>query len=1163
MGDERFRAEHQRVHLTLDVDGERIAGVTDLVCVPRYDPHRIGLNADASQMKIVSVHVDGESASFVHNQTMGFGARNGHMNSSSRSKRRRIEGGGTGSQDSKSSEQFRRERKYFRLDGLRDLKDADARECERAALAERGELIIHVPSSVQQRRQKLRESAKSCDDDINLLKDDADSNALDLALSVRVVFTVSNFQAGVHVVKPRKNAYPNRPIHMFTYSSRGRPSSWFPCNESHESMSTFDLVFDCPRLYTVVAPGVCTAAGIPIESGPQSKFRRWGFEISKRVQTRGIGFAVGPFGEVLSIEAETEGILPPVEVYVPWEAKHIQLGRLKRKNLLARAKQRVQQTCGCLAKILETYIQYLDPIHYPFKSYKQVFVHEACSPVEAYAGMTICHIDTLHDSDAIDQVYESRRRLAKAVAAGWLRHVSWIKGFKDEWMTDGFIGLLVDRYIRETLGNNESSFLRREAALKAIDAEDPTFVKNQRSKPHTPADGGGGGGRGWAESSVMTTHPKLPLAFDGFLHMGEITSVSSREHKATITMLALENMIGKSFQRVIFDWLEKRVNVNVASKPGETNKFISLCKKATSRPEQSGEIKVYAEQFIDNTHFPRVHAKYGFNRKERQTTIEVVQDLRSATEVSSGIRMPPLGAPRRPSPQRRSNASPRRNTPGIRHVSPGISIRSPGRNRPGTPAREVGGGITRIGSKGMIFEGRLTVKVKELNHQFVRTIKFKGKQMHRVFEKYECRSQKPRNQKRKKVEESSMPLDDLLKRRIENPICWVRLDPEQYWVRPITVSQDEVMWIYQLRNETDVLAQLDAITGIRQLGSKVDPLLSPKALEDVVTNRKYYFKVRIAAAEALAALASHARVRRAAGGGDDNGDWKARALDAPTVAYNSLIDFLKIKYYDSGNEIWRQNNFSDLSEHFLQRGVVQALSKIKDNEALSPTHVVKIVVGLLANNDNSRNPFSDSHYLADIIRCLGAIRLSKTESSESIWEQLERYLRYDRVLPSYRNLVSCACLQAACDLRINGVLPPSKIDFVPYSSYPNYDDVRCVAYECLVRLIRLDKASAAALWGKILHDPAPGVRRRAARYWAERWEKQPRFLRHFRIDENALEIRELRTAIWDTINDHPDEVLRYTARRLYKAIWSRKWSERKSMDRQVYHEMAFTEMNFT
>eukprot|EP00954_Amorphochlora_amoebiformis_P028688 1392072-Amorphochlora_amoeboformis.AAC.1 len=57
-------------------------------------------------------------------------------------------------------------------------------------------------------------------------------------------------------------------------------------------------------------------------------------------------------------------------------------------------------------------------------------------------------------------------------------------------------------------------------------------------------------------------------------------------------------------------------------------------------------------------------------------------------------------------------------------------------------------------------------------------------------------------------------------------------------------------------------------------GSKVDPLLSPKALEDVVTNRKYYFKVRIAAAEALAALASHARVRRAAGGGDDNGDWK-------------------------------------------------------------------------------------------------------------------------------------------------------------------------------------------------------------------------------------------------------------------------------------------------
>eukprot|EP00954_Amorphochlora_amoebiformis_P027897 1388657-Amorphochlora_amoeboformis.AAC.1 len=76
-------------------------GVTDLVCVPRCRHAHTSdgqISSDTSQFafQIVSVHVDGESASFVHNQTMGFGARNGHMNSSSRSKRRRIEGGGTG-----------------------------------------------------------------------------------------------------------------------------------------------------------------------------------------------------------------------------------------------------------------------------------------------------------------------------------------------------------------------------------------------------------------------------------------------------------------------------------------------------------------------------------------------------------------------------------------------------------------------------------------------------------------------------------------------------------------------------------------------------------------------------------------------------------------------------------------------------------------------------------------------------------------------------------------------------------------------------------------------------------------------------------------------------------------------------------------------------------
>eukprot|EP00954_Amorphochlora_amoebiformis_P023559 1360797-Amorphochlora_amoeboformis.AAC.1 len=255
-------------------------------------------------------------------------------------------------------------------------------------------------------------------------------------------------------------------------------------------MSTFDLVFDCPRLYTVVAPGVCTAAGIPIESGPQSKFRRWGFEISKRVQTRGIGFAVGPFGEVLSIEAEVlvlSHISHTLSDHYTYRLKvfyhrwrYTSLGkqstynwvgrrsRLKRKNLLARAKQRNKRSLKSLTApspqspadvwMLSQDPRDVHPISRPDTLPVQVIqaglrprgmlargslrrddvppliISLQLTHVYSFTRLTcriwfrICHIDTLHDSDAIDQVYESRRRLAKAVAAGWLRHVSWIKG---------------------------------------------------------------------------------------------------------------------------------------------------------------------------------------------------------------------------------------------------------------------------------------------------------------------------------------------------------------------------------------------------------------------------------------------------------------------------------------------------------------------------------------------------------------------------------------------------------------------------------------------------------------------------------------------------------------------------------------------------------------
>ena len=51
-----------------------------------------------------------------------------------------------------------------------------------------------------------------------------------------------------------------------------------------------------------------------------------------------------------------------------------------------------------------------------------------------------------------------------------------------------------------------------------------------------------------------------------------------------------------------------------------------------------------------------------------------------------------------------------------------------------------------------------------------------------------------------------------------------------------------------------------------------------------------------------------------------------------------------------------------------------------DSTRLTPPSLVKFILSLLHNNDNAGNPYSDTHYLAEIIQALGYIRLSQDES---------------------------------------------------------------------------------------------------------------------------------------------------------------------------------------
>ncbi len=245
------------------------------------------------------------------------------------------------------------------------------------------------------------------------------------------------------------------------------------------------------------------------------------------------------------------------------------------------------------------------------------------------------------------------------------------------------------------------------------------------------------------------------------------------------------------------------------------------------------------------------------------------------------------------------------------------------------------------------------------------------------------------------------------------------------------------MWVQQLDGDHDMLSQLDAIAGLERwnVGDRADGAgagtsaaaaangseqeldaqskqwLSVRALRDALGNPQLYYRVRCRAAVALAETSQYR---------------------AGTQNLELIGNFFKHKYSDPSlkQNFLKANDFSDFPEYFVKkvqhtterstqhnRSTTQTtrrtpqhsraernsvfhvsvwfrvvcccvvcqcipvcVSVVLDPTRLTPPSLVKFILSLLHNNDNAGNPYSDTHYLADIIHALGNIRLSHDES---------------------------------------------------------------------------------------------------------------------------------------------------------------------------------------
>lgn len=280
---------------------------------------------------------------------------------------------------------------------------------------------------------------------------------------------------------------------------------------------------------------------------------------------------------------------------------------------------------------------------------------------------------------------------------------------------------------------------------------------------------------------------------------------------------------------------------------------------------------------------------------------------------------------------------------------------------------------------------------------------------------------------------------------------WIRLDADFEWISTIRLGMAGHMFVSQLQQDRDVAAQLVSIQHISEYSAS--QLVSSILLRTMMDSR-YFHGIRTAAAHALVKHASN-----------DN--------DIDMIGLFHLRKaFEELYCVSEGDSIMtRPNDFSDQLSYFLQCAIVEAISRVRDENGYTPYEVKVFLLDKLKFNDNSQNSVSDAYYVSVLIKALSNALLArpKRPSEEDLeddldaathWagvqafeksclDEIDRYRRMDEWTSSYQNLYSRTALESQSKLAKAGLADFSLPHFLQYTRLGNFDMLRCAAFDAL------------------------------------------------------------------------------------------------------------------
>lgn len=443
----------------------------------------------------------------------------------------------------------------------------------------RGELVVDVPVTAR-----------------DLIHDGA-------TLRVGIEFSLEAPAAGLHfVASDGEGSLAERAAHMFSCGDGNMARAWFPCIDSYCDVCTWSLAF------TVSEQLVAVSCGELVETvfTPDRRHRTFHYRLTVPTAAPNIGLAVGPF-------------LVHVDPHMN-EVTHFCL-----PHLLPLLKNTAKYTHVAF----EFFEEVLDN-RFPYACYKQVFVDESYTTVSSYASLSVLSVNLLCPPQVIEQVFDTRRALALALARQYISCFISMTGWSDAWLTLGISAYLTALYMNKFFGSNEHRdwlFGQMREVIAYEKRHGPIVLDNSR-RPES------------SEQSAPTGFLPLRQQTEFHFPLGCYHTVSPHfldvySKKALLILRMIEQRIGAELLLQVFN---KQLSLAMNACEGElshelwssvhmsTSTFVKAIFTVTGK-----DINVFCDQWVRQGGHAKFHLAFVFNRKRNTVELKLTQGQEGGT----------------------------------------------------------------------------------------------------------------------------------------------------------------------------------------------------------------------------------------------------------------------------------------------------------------------------------------------------------------------------------------------------------------------------------------------------------------------------------------------------------------------------------------------------